>query len=271
MTRLLLVLPIVLLCSLPTLTMACNRQCQREVLHVFADKYQPVSSHYFDHLRTQIGSILFQDLPLGTTTITKAQSQKAIQIMQESVTRAQNTWDVDLTRKAFEAIFVDEPNFVGDCVENIPPERVLQKFTTPNHKGAGDSGGGGPLWTIQDCHEANYICGQPPSICHFLPLIKKRISTKVKAGLRSKLDTGDDTDLYVNYLGPALQRILDEYEGLTPFKAVLHGTLNLIMVGCLEEIDRLGVGEADIDWVEGSTLWKKEWDQEIREKVLTYT
>lgn len=267
MTRLLLILPMVLLYCLPTLTQACNRQCQREIPHVFADKYQIVSGHYFDHLRTQIGTLFFQDVPLGRPIITKAQSEQAIQILQESVTRAQNTWDVSLSRRAFEAIFEDEPNFVGDCVENIPSDRVLQKFTTPNHKGAG----GAPLWTIQDCHETDYICGKPPSICHFLPLIKKRIAQKVKSGLRSKLDTGDDTDLYVNYLGPALQRILDDYEALAPYKAVLHGTLNLIMVGCSEEIDRLGVGEVEVDWVEGSTLWKKEWDQEIREKVLTYT
>ncbi|GJJ68348.1 hypothetical protein EMPS_00694 [Entomortierella parvispora] len=213
--------------------------------------------------------MLFQDLPLEMA-ITQTQLQEAIQILQESVTRAQNAWDVDLSGKAFEAIFKDEPNFTGNCVENIPPERVLPKFAAPNHRGTGD-GGDGLLWTMTDCHETNYICGEPPSICHFLPLIKKRISTKVEAGLRSKLDTGDDTDLYSNYLGPGLQTILDDFEGLSPFKAVLHGTLNLIMAGCLEEIDRLGFGEVEKNWAEGSTLWKYGWDQEIREKVLTYT
>ncbi|KAG0049236.1 hypothetical protein BGZ83_005935 [Gryganskiella cystojenkinii] len=259
------------LTSLPSVTLACDRPCQIEVSHAFSEKYQILSDHYFSLIRDTLETTVFHGIPIGTTaTIPQDQAKEAIRIFQEAVSRAQDSWDVDLSRKVYESLFEDEPNFVGDCVADIPPEIVNPKFTQ------GPTPGSTIEWTMQDCHATDYICGKTPSICHFLPMIKLRVGNKLRGLLRSKMDTGDDTDLYANYLSPALQRILVKFGGeggeagersggLNEYKIALHGNLNMIMEKCVEEID------ASTNVGGGFGSWLKVWDREIQERVLTFS
>ncbi|CAO3652966.1 unnamed protein product [Cunninghamella echinulata] len=74
----------------------------------------------------------------------------------------------DLQNNIYSVIFNDaEKPFKGDC--GAPPKKLTRKTPPP-----------GESWTLQECEAMDYICGNPPSICHFLELIKQRIIDRMK-------------------------------------------------------------------------------------------
>ncbi|KAF8964853.1 hypothetical protein BGZ46_000711 [Entomortierella lignicola] len=227
--------------SLPSVQ-ACEHDCQVGVSHAFADKYQLLSSHYFSLLSQNIDDSLFYGVP-HLEILTPVESGEAIHIMRDSITKAQNAWDVTLFQTIFETIFQDEPKFKGDCNN---PHRVTQPHLGVN-------------WTMPDCHNMDYICGNPPSICHFMPMIKDRIVKKLIYQLQERMD-GNDSDIYANFIGPALQTLLQQYTKLVPYTAAIHGNLNHI----LEVVRGKLVEFADAD------QWRREWDMDIKILLLTF-
>ncbi|KAF8924143.1 hypothetical protein EDD21DRAFT_156512 [Dissophora ornata] len=233
----------------PSTVLACERECQVNVSHAFADKYQMISSDYFTLLNHKIGESFFYGIPNIGQLLTPAESVTAVKTLQDSVIKAQTAWDVTIFPTVFDTIFKDEPKFKGDCNH---PHRVNQPPRGVN-------------WTMPDCHNMDYICGNPPSICHFMPMIKTRIVKKLKTQLEEKMD-GDDSDVYVNFLGPALQELLATDppgglgEKLQKYAATLHGNLNQILETIKLDLENFAV----------EVQWKKEWDLEIKILLLTF-
>ncbi|KAI1316834.1 hypothetical protein EDD11_009412 [Mortierella claussenii] len=221
--------------------LACERECQVNVSHAFADKYQLLSDRYFTLLNTKIEESLFYGLPADT--LTNAEKEAAIKTVKDSVVAAQTTWGNTIFQTVFDTIFKDEPKFKGDCNH---PHRVNQPPRGVN-------------WTMPDCHNMDYICGNPPSICHFMPMIKTRTVNKLIGQMQARVD-GDDSDVYVNNLGPALQNILTAQPKLKNFEATLHGNLNQI----LESIKQSLANFAD------EAQWQHQWDLEIKMLLLTF-
>ncbi|KAG0365564.1 hypothetical protein BC939DRAFT_481651 [Gamsiella multidivaricata] len=226
----------------PSSVQACERECQVNVSHAFADKYQIVSSHYFTLLNRKIEESLFYGIPVAQT-LSPAESTAAVKTIQDSIVKAQNAWDVTIFPTVFDTIFKDEPKFKGDCNH---PHRVRQPPLGVN-------------WTMPDCHNMDYICGNPPSICHFMPMIKHRIVRKLIMQLQSRVD-GDDSDVYTNFIAPALQTLLTGQTKLQQYSATLHGNLNQILEAVKNELDEF----AD------ESQWKREWDMEIKILLLTF-
>ncbi|KAF9381004.1 hypothetical protein CPB97_007999 [Podila verticillata] len=239
-----LLVPFLLLLS--SSTQACERACQVNVSHAFADKYQLLSAHYFTLLDTRIQASFLYGLPPTPTLMTQQEANHTLRRLSSAVTRAQTSWDLSLFRTIFDTIFVDEPKFKGDCNE---PQRVVQPPLGVN-------------WTMSDCHSMNYICGKPPSICHFMPMIKTRIVRKLKEQLAGKLNGGQDADVYVNFLGPALQTILQSQPMLREYTARLHGNLNQI----LEWVQ----ADVEVGFAEEEREWQRQWDLEIKTLLLSY-
>ncbi|KAG0260295.1 hypothetical protein BGZ95_004492 [Linnemannia exigua] len=252
-------------------TQACERSCQLSVSHAFADKYQLLTSRHFLTLSQKINQSFFHGVPPPPAAYTPTEGNNAILHLQESLTRAQQAWDVSLFRTVFDTIFVDEPQFRGDCNE---PHRVDQPAAGVN-------------WTMSDCHAMDYICGNPPSICHFLPMIKVRIERKLAGLLGVKVGGGsvgssdggsgtpgsaDDGDLYANFLGPALSKVIMTHPTLEPYTATLHGNLNQI----LEIVGDQIVKEAALfarpgaEPFRGDERWRPEWDLEIKLLLLSF-
>ncbi|KAF9550530.1 hypothetical protein EC957_000204 [Mortierella hygrophila] len=257
-----------LLALTSNVTEACERQCQLNVSHAFADKYQLLSSLHFSTLSTKIEQSLFHGVP--TTAYSSTEATNAIQHLQEAVTKAQRAWDVSLFRTVFDTIFVDKPQFRGDCNE---PHRVDQPALGVN-------------WTMTDCHAMDYICGNPPSICHFLPMIKTRIERKLAEQLEIKIGgsseivgggvgengggTADEADVYVNFLGPALSKVVMTHPKLEVYQATIHGNLNQILEVVRDQI----VGEtaylASGAGPVRNEKWIAEWDLEIKLLLLSF-
>ncbi|KAF9948970.1 hypothetical protein BGZ65_007680, partial [Modicella reniformis] len=197
---------------LPTPVQACEHECQVNVSHAFADKYQTLSNEYFTLLTQKVEESLFYGIPVITILSTE-ETTRAAKTFQDSIQRAQMAWDVSLFPTVFDTIFKDEPKFKGDCNN---PRLVKQPPLGVN-------------WTMSDCHKMDYICGNPPSICHFLPMIKHRIASKLIVQLHTELDEGNDSDIYANYLKPALDTIMTDQPSLNVFSGALHGNLNQIL------------------------------------------
>ncbi|KAF9917792.1 hypothetical protein BX616_011271 [Lobosporangium transversale] len=221
--------------------LACERECQVNVSHAFADKYQLLSDNYFTRLNFEVEKSLFYGIPADALTLTEKQA--VTKTVADSVLAAQTSWSNTIFQTVFDTIFKDEPKFKGDCNH---PHRVNQPPRGVN-------------WTMPDCHNMDYICGNPPSICHFMPMIKTRIVKKLIGQLQARVD-GDDSEVYLNFVGPALQDVLTTQVKLANYAATLHGNLNQI----LESIKASLINFAN------ENEWKPEWDMEIKILLLTF-
>ncbi|KAF9123502.1 hypothetical protein BGW39_008918 [Mortierella sp. 14UC] len=221
--------------------LACERECQVNVSRAFADKYELISNTYYTFLNEKVEKSLFYGVP--DQTLSGMEVTAAVKTIKDSVEQAKVAWAKTIFQTVFDTIFKDEPKFKGDCNH---PRRVTQPPLGVN-------------WTMPDCHNMDYICGNPPSICHFMPMIKTRIVKKLTLQLQGRVD-GDDSDVYLNYVGPALQNIIAAQPKLAPFVAILHGNLNQI----LEEVKK------DLNNFAGETQWQHAWDLDIKILLLTF-
>lgn len=221
--------------------LACERECQVNVSNAFADKYALISDTYYTILSDDVGKSLFYGVPANTLTDTEGNA--VIKTMKDSIEQAKLAWSKTIFQTVFDTIFKDEPKFKGDCNH---PHRVVQPPLGVN-------------WIMPDCHNMDYICGNPPSICHFMPMIKTRIVKKLTLQLQSRVD-GDDADVYVNYIGPALQAVITAQPKLAPYGRVLHGNLNQI----LEEIKK------SLNNFASESQWSHNWDMDIKNLLLTF-
>ncbi|KAG0225704.1 hypothetical protein BGW41_004579 [Actinomortierella wolfii] len=225
----------------PTTVQACERECQQNVSHAFADKYQNISDSYYSYLGENIEKYVLWGIP--ESAYTKAESDNAVATFKDAVEEARKAWALKIYPNVFTSIFADEPKFKGDCNH---PKRVTQPPL-------------GVWWKLEDCHQMDYICGNPPSICHFMPMIKKRIREKFIRMLQESVD-GDESDLYSNYLGPALDKVVTNNAKLAPYKPNLHANLDEILDG---------IKEAFANFADDSQ-WKPEWDMDIKLMLLTF-
>ncbi|KAF9978270.1 hypothetical protein BGZ73_003077 [Actinomortierella ambigua] len=220
---------------------ACERECQQNVSRAFADKYEVISNYYYGFLNENIENSLFWGVPKASYS--KAEAESSLVTLQTAVDEARKAWNTKIYTNVFDSIFKDEPKFKGDCNH---PKRVIQPPL-------------GVWWKPEDCHQMDYICGNPPSICHFMPMIKKRIRIKFIDMLQLSVD-GDESDVYANYIGPALDKIITDHAKLAPYKPTLHANLNQI----------LDVLRGTFEDFASNKQWKREWDEEIKQLLLTF-
>jgi hypothetical protein len=225
----------------PSLVNACERECQQNVSHAFEDKYISLSKEYFAKLSTKVSTELFYGIP--ENVISETEKVTVYGQFQESINTAETAWSATLFKTIFDTIFKDEPKFKGDCNH---PKRVQQPPI-------------GIWWKMEDCHNMDYICGNPPSICHFMPMIKTRIVKKLIGQLQERMD-GDNSDVYSNYLEPTLNTAITTVPALADHTAILHANLNQI----LGEIKESLLNFASV------VEWPKQWDLEIKNMLLTF-
>lgn len=226
----------------PSFAQACELECQVNVSHAFADKYQKLSNNYFTLLGQRLQDQLFYGIPTDTK-LSALDKENAIKLINDAVTRAQNSWDVTLYPTVLHAIFKDKPPFKGDCNDR---QRVNQPPAGVN-------------WTMSDCHEMDYICGNPPSICHFMPMIKERIAKKLVAQLQARVG-GVDSDMYVNFLRPAVDTLLMQQDQFTEFQVALRANLNQVLESFEDVTDKFANED---QWLDG-------WDMEIKTLLLSF-
>uniref|UniRef100_A0A1D1XYU8 Elongation factor 4 n=1 Tax=Anthurium amnicola TaxID=1678845 RepID=A0A1D1XYU8_9ARAE len=138
-------------------TKACEAPCQAGVSDAFSEKYKLELDPIFNSFKTDIVSNALAGVDMTKfsaaigTDVTNAISMTADTVKAKFLG--------SLAAFAFDAIFDQQPKFKGDCNH---PKRVIQPPV-------------GVAWKPSDCVAMDYICGNPPSICHHLAIVKARV------------------------------------------------------------------------------------------------
>ncbi|KAI8146261.1 hypothetical protein BJV82DRAFT_601115 [Fennellomyces sp. T-0311] len=156
-----------------SLASACEPLCRHAISQVFADRYIPVIHLAVNDLHESLNTNLY-----NVSIPTKLLNLVPEKVLQDGIRNTvedglddftmQTTGDI-LEEGIYQTIFSGDEPFKGDCNN---PKRLDRK--KPNE---------GEEWTREECAKMDYRCGNPPSICHFLDLIKERIVVYLRGHL----------------------------------------------------------------------------------------
>ncbi|CAO3598267.1 unnamed protein product [Absidia cylindrospora] len=149
----------------------CEPPCRHGLAKAFADNYAPVVQDTVVQLHSNLKANLFESTttPVQITSVVpeKAIHDAVLNAVQETLD-AYTHWakGPTLENGIFQVMFNEKDPFKGDCNN---PKRVDRRMPPP-----------GESWTLQECEKMDYICGNPPSICHHLKMVKERIVDRIK-------------------------------------------------------------------------------------------
>ncbi|ORX52403.1 hypothetical protein DM01DRAFT_1323561 [Hesseltinella vesiculosa] len=158
---------------------ACEPPCRHAIAKAFSDQYRPLVHHLFAQLDLPLTRpIHYHALPeslVDAVPANELESMLTAAVRGNVKTFEQNTTD-NLESEIYNVMFNEDKPFKGDC--SSPPR--LKRKMPPE----------GQSWTMEECELMNYRCGNPPSICHFLDLIKDRIVGRIQSVLRDSIVYG---------------------------------------------------------------------------------
>jgi len=127
---------------------ACEESCRQGISHAFGDNYSIEIKNLFKTFVEKLEENAYFGLN-SVKSSTKSACNKAIE---EGTDKFQTTFSNSLAQLIEGSIFDQSPQFKGQCQH---PLRVTQPPA-------------GVAWTMDDCNNQDYICGNPPAICHFM-------------------------------------------------------------------------------------------------------
>jgi hypothetical protein len=161
-----------------TINQACEQSCRDGISLAFCNSYTQEWNPLFDSLGKNLTSNIYNGL---NETVDQNLVNKAIlnQVNKSKVEFTKSCKDI-----VEDSIFSKDPKFKGQCQK---PLRVIQPKRGVN-------------WTLSDCENQDYICGNPPSICHFMnEYVKPRNVKLLKEALSERVsDNGNFTSSLIN-------------------------------------------------------------------------
>jgi len=157
---------VVLLLSITFSVNACEQDCREGIAKAFADRYAKELKPRFDLFAADLkSSKLFKNIQLtnfmSSNKVTPFKAQVSKDLTAE-VSKLQKSFASSISNLVLNSIFNQEPKFKGQCQK---PLRVIQPPV-------------GTPWKESDCVKQDYICGNPPAICHFMDQIVKPRNVK---------------------------------------------------------------------------------------------
>ncbi|CAG8640238.1 409_t:CDS:1 [Ambispora gerdemannii] len=226
----------------------CEKTCRVGISTTFANKYSNVTNSLWQDLYNNLESTALKNINLKNYV----QSDDAAPITSKIITTLRNhaqeletTFDAQLPTIIENAIFRQEPQFRGDCNH---PFRVKQPKPPK-------------IWKMSDCDKMDYICGNPPSICHFLDMIKERNVRTIKTALKEASTKGE----FLNVLTLAVNDTLTRTDA---FKEKDFTTLLTTMKSNIES--RLWEFSQSYDEGFCNENSCDQFDLEIKTQLLTY-
>ncbi|CAG8460387.1 16576_t:CDS:1 [Racocetra persica] len=202
---------------------SCETECQNGISNAFAvswtDEVKPIYGNFqtnvLDHLFYGISSDKVSNDSTAVDNLTK-DVRSSVTNQTQSFTEAFISSMAGIIKNA---IFNEEPKMKGDCNH---PRRVKQPPLGVN-------------WTYDDCIKMDYVCGNPPSICHFLDDNKAKCFRDLKENVTKSSEVGGD---YINNINSTVTNILSSYS-LTPngsdyFKKIVLRNVQ----SCLDSLDK---------------------------------
>jgi len=141
---------------------ACEKACRVGISTSFSNAYKKELKVFFDELASSINIYLFDNVDLSTFTTNPDTKSEQFKTDIRTAIDSEVSHLYDNSTDTFpdmieNAIFEQDPKFKGQCQH---PYRVDQP---PD----------GVRWKDEDCVKMDYICGNPPSICHHMDSIVK--------------------------------------------------------------------------------------------------
>jgi hypothetical protein len=155
----------VLLLFTATSVDACEADCRDGISHAFADKYALEIAPKFNSFNASVNKNLFKKFNV-TDFVARSKVKKlktgVLSALTKKISTLKRSFITSIAPLIQKAIFEQNPKFKGQCQR---PEKVKQPPP-------------GVPWTESDCEKQDYICGNPPAICHFMNSIVKPRNVK---------------------------------------------------------------------------------------------
>ncbi|CAB4402684.1 unnamed protein product [Rhizophagus irregularis] len=158
-----------------TKNQACEQSCRDGISLAFCNSYTQEWNPLFDTLGSNLTNNIYTGLNVNVDQVKNLVDTAILNQVNKSKTEFSNNCK-DIVE---DSIFSKDPKFKGQCQK---PLKVIQPKPGVN-------------WTLSDCEQQDYICGNPPSICHFMnEHVKPRNVELLKASLNDRVsDNGNFT------------------------------------------------------------------------------
>ncbi|KAJ2960454.1 hypothetical protein NQZ79_g4214 [Umbelopsis isabellina] len=269
------------LAALAAVVSACEPECRHGVATDFANSYHDAIAHTLQLLKPELTKFSVHDtLP---SQISAAVSEDALRAgIEAGVTSSIDKMITAVTGESLDKLYYAElfntgpgKAFKGDC-NAIVPETGKPRLTRKMPP-AGES------WTMEECEKMDYICGNPPSICHFLPEYSSILPFIFKAKERLLNQTRARLSQYSAVNG-VFQRTLEndirnsvvnvlsrEGAGSLVDDPIVNDMMNSIIAKQL--IGLLNWSKRDVQNLcrtSDQDILCNSWDEEIKRKILVW-
>ncbi|KAG2173763.1 hypothetical protein INT43_005183 [Umbelopsis isabellina] len=261
------------LAALAAVVGACERDCRLGVAHDFAGVYHGAIAHTLQLLKPELTQISVHDaLP---SQISAAVSEDALRAgIEAGVSSSIDKMISATTGETLDKLYYAElfnPNFAkdvfkGDCNAPLPETgkpRLTRKVPDPP----------GSSWTLEECEKMDYICGNPPSICHFLPQVKERLlnQTRVRLSQYSAVNGVFHHTLDTDVRNSIVSVLSREGAGSLVDDPIVDDMMNTIITKQL--IGLSNWSKRDVQNLCRSSdqdILCNSWDAEIKKKILVW-
>ncbi|KAI9266515.1 hypothetical protein BDA99DRAFT_505900 [Phascolomyces articulosus] len=179
-----------------SLASSCEPLCRHAISQTLADRYIPVIHLAVNELHESLNINLY-----NVTIPDKLLNTVPEKELQDGIRNTVEDGLDDFTMEAtggmleegiYQTVFSGDQPFKGDCNN---PKRLDRKKPKENES-----------WTREECAKMDYICGNPPSICHFLDMIKARIVVYLRSYLMEQTQFG--SGLLFQSLAPNMKQTI---------------------------------------------------------------
>ncbi|CAO3643851.1 unnamed protein product [Cunninghamella echinulata] len=253
-----------ILTLLTSLVYSCEPECRHGVAKAFAESYKPVVYDTIDRLQVILKENLFtkDDVPKEISNVVpvKAIHENIITTTQKTLKEfAYRATEKQLEDGIFSVMFQEEDPFKGDCNN---PKRLERKMPPP-----------GVSWTLDECSKMDYICGNPPSICYHLEMVKGRILGRIESQLtdHATFDNGLLVHSLVQNIKKALHSVMVHFGAgsMTDGVAVIDYA-NLLVSNTIRSLDIWAKDLKSICKGDNASAHCTGWDDHIKAEILQW-
>ncbi|KAI8336307.1 hypothetical protein BC941DRAFT_428868 [Chlamydoabsidia padenii] len=249
-----------------TLVSGCEPECRHGVAKAFADSYAPVVQDTVLQLNTNLAADLF-DSTSAPVQITSVVPENAIQdAVHGAVKKTLNDYvgrvtDGTLEKGIYNVMFNEQDPFKGDC--NHP--RRLTRNMPPK----------GESWTMEECEKMDYICGNPPSICYHLEMVKSRIIKRIQTQLKENalFDDGLLVHSLVQNIKRSIHGVMTHYgAGSMTDNVHVMEYANRLISNSIQTLDKWVNNEVEhiCDGSDSQSSYCSGWDPQIKTEILKW-
>ncbi|RHZ88825.1 hypothetical protein Glove_21g358 [Diversispora epigaea] len=195
---------VILVLFSPNPAQSCEKSCQNGIGGAFAQAYTKEITNLFKQFNSKLENSLFNKVS-GIKSSTKKEIYNSCV---HTTSDTMKDFESNLVNIVKSGIFNQAPKFKGQCQH---PLRVTQPPKGVN-------------WTLSDCEKQNYICGNPPSICHFMDaLVKPRNVENINQNF---IKTFTKSSTFLNKISALISSKVDDKSKATAITKNFSDTLN---------------------------------------------